>query len=145
MRKTSQEGIDLIKESEGCSIDAYSDGKCWAIGYGTTRIDGASIEEGMTISYQEAEEYLKNDLATAEAAVSKLVKVNLTDNQFAALVSFTYNLGSGSLQKSTLLKKLNSGNYAGASDEFDKWVYSNHKVLAGLVTRRQKEKALFLS
>ncbi len=143
--KTNQKGIELIKEAEGCRLEAYPDGKCFAVGYGTTRINGAPIEEGMTVSAQEAEEYLKQDLANAELDVARLVKVNLTSNQHAALVSFAHNLGGTNLRTSTLLKKLNSGDYAGAADEFDKWVYSNHKVLAGLVTRRQKEKALFLS
>ena len=143
--KTNQAGIDLIKEAEGCRLEAYSDGKCYAIGYGTTRIDGSPVEDGMTITAEEAEEYLKQDLATAEQDVARLVKVNLTSNQHAALVSFAHNLGGTNLHNSTLLKKLNSGDYAGAADEFDKWVYSNHKVLAGLVSRREKEKSLFLS
>jgi len=145
VRKTNESGKDLIKEAEGLRLEAYSDGKCWAVGFGTTLIDGEKVVEGMSVTQEEAERYLEQDIATAEAAVARYVKVNLTDNQFSALVSFTYNLGSGSLKESTLLKKLNKGDYAGAADEFGRWVYASGKVLGGLVNRRKKEMELFLS
>jgi len=143
--KTNGQGKKLIKESEGLRLTSYPDGGCLAIGYGTTRINGQPVAQGMTITLAEAEKYFEQDLAFFETGVAKYVKVPLTLNQFSALVSFSYNLGLGSLQKSTLLKKLNAGDYAGAADEFGRWVHAGGKVLQGLVTRRQREKELFLS
>lgn len=145
MRKTNERGKEIIKEAEGLRLEAYPDGKCWAVGFGTTAIDGEKVVEGMSVTQEDAERYLEQDIATAEAAVARYVKVNLTDNQFSALVSFTYNLGSGSLKESTLLKKLNKGDYAGAADEFGRWIYASGKVLDGLVKRRKTEMELFLS
>jgi GH24 family phage-related lysozyme (muramidase) len=145
VRKTNERGKEIIKEAEGLRLEAYPDGKAWAVGFGTTAIDGEKVVEGMSVTQEDAERYLEQDIATAEAAVARYVKVNLTYNQFSALVSFTYNLGSGSLKESTLLKKLNKGDYAGAADEFGRWIYAGGKVLAGLVKRRKTEMELFLS
>lgn len=144
--QTSNRGIELIKELEGCELRAY---ECVAgvltIGYGHT---GKDVTEGMTITQEKAETLLKDDLKKYEEAVEKYVKVEVNQNQFDALVSFVYNVGSGSFSKSTLLKKLNAGDYAGAAEQFLVWnkatVNGVKKELEGLTKRRQKERELFL-
>lgn len=99
----------------------------------------------MKITAAGADAILRADLVKFEQGVVKAVKVPLTQSQFDALVSFTFNLGPGSLGKSMLLHKLNAGDYTGAAAEFPKWNKSNGKVLAGLTRRRADEQALFLS
>lgn len=145
--QTSENGIALIKELEGCKLTAYQDSVgVWTIGYGWTQpVDGKPIRAGMTIKQETAERLLKTGLVSYESDVSRLVKVGLTQGQFDALVSFTYNLGSRSLSTSTLLRKLNAGDYAGAADEFLRWNKAGGKVLKGLTRRREAERALFLS
>jgi lysozyme len=137
----SETGIELIKKFEGCVLKAY---KCpagiWTIGYGHT----SGVKEGQTITKAQAKELLKQDLKQFEVGVNNLVNVPLNQNQFDALVSFCYNLGTGNLKNSTLLKLLNRGDYNGAAEQFDRWVYASGKKLAGLVTRRTAEKELFL-
>ncbi|KVJ11159.1 lysozyme [Enterobacter asburiae] len=145
--QTSEKGIALIKQFEGCKLTAYQDSVgVWTIGYGWTQpVDGKPIGAGMTIKQETAERLLKTGLVSYESDVSRLVKVGLTQGQFDALVSFTYNLGVRSLSTSTLLRKLNAGDYAGAADEFLRWNKAGGKVLNGLTRRREAERALFLS
>lgn len=145
--QTSEKGIALIKQFEGCKLTAYQDSVgVWTIGYGWTQpVDGKPIRAGMTIKQEAAERLLKTGLVSYESDVSRLVKVGLTQGQFDALVSFTYNLGARSLSTSTLLRKLNAGDYAGAADEFLRWNKAGGKVLNGLTRRREAERALFLS
>ncbi|MBE4892086.1 MULTISPECIES: lysozyme [Enterobacter cloacae complex] len=145
--QTSEKGIALIKEFEGCKLTAYQDSVgVWTIGYGWTQpVDGKPIRAGMTIKQETAEHLLKTGLVSYESDVSRLVKVGLTQGQFDALVSFTYNLGARSLSTSTLLRKLNAGDCAGAADEFLRWNKAGGKVLNGLTRRREAERALFLS
>ncbi|MGX8894001.1 lysozyme [Enterobacter cloacae] len=145
--QTSDKGIALLKEFEGCKLTAYQDSVgVWTIGYGWTQpVDGKPIRAGMTINQETAERLLKTGLVSYESDVSRLVKVGLTQGQFDALVSFTYNLGARSLSTSTLLRKLNAGDYAGAADEFLRWNKAGGKVLNGLSRRREAERALFLS
>lgn len=145
--QTSDKGIALIKQFEGCKLKAYQDSVgVWTIGYGWTQpVDGKPIRAGMTIKQETAERLLKTGLVSYESDVSRLVKVGLTQGQFDALVSFTYNLGTRSLSTSTLLRKLNAGDYAGAADEFLRWNKAGGKVLNGLTRRREAERALFLS
>ncbi|MGK3192499.1 lysozyme [Enterobacter soli] len=147
MMQTSDKGIALIKEFEGCKLTAYQDSVgVWTIGYGWTQpVDGKPIRAGITIKQETAERLLKTGLVSYESDVSRLVKVGLTQGQFDALVSFTYNLGALSLSTSTLLRKLNAGDYAGAADEFLRWNKAGGKVLNGLTRRREAERALFLS
>lgn len=143
---TGSKGIDLIKSFEGLKLNAYI---CPAgiptIGYGTTRVNSQPVQMGSVITESQAVDYLKADLQQFESAVNGAVKVPVTQNQFDALVSFTYNLGAGNLRSSTLLKKLNAGDYAGAADEFPKWNKAGGKELAGLTRRRNAERDLFLS
>ncbi|ENQ1070488.1 lysozyme [Enterobacter bugandensis] len=145
--QTSEKGIALIKQFEGCKLTAYQDSVgVWTIGYGWTQpVDGKPIRAGMTIKQETAERLLKTGLVSYESDVSRLVKVGLTQGQFDALVSFTYNLGARSLSTSTLLRKLNAGDYAGAADEFLRWNKAGGKILNGLTRRREAERALFLS
>lgn len=145
--QTSEKGIALIKQFEGCKLTAYQDSVgVWTIGYGWTQpVDGKPIRAGMTIKQETAERLLKTGLVSYESDVSRLVKVGLTQGQFDALVSFTYNLGARSLSTSTLLRKLNAGDYAGAADEFMRWNKAGGKVMNGLTRRREAERALFLS
>jgi lysozyme len=139
--KTLNVGIELIKKYEGCILKSY---KCpsgvWTIGYGHTN----GVKSGMQITKAQALDYLKQDLITFEKTVTNYVKVLLNQNQFNALVSFSFNCGSGASKTCTLLKKLNSSDYNGAANELHKWNKSNCKVLNGLVRRRQEEKELFL-
>ena len=131
----------MIKSFEGLRLRAYKDAVgVWTIGYGTTR----AVRPGMVITRQKAEEFLQNDLKRFEDAVNGAVKVRINDNQFAALVSFTYNVGSGALRSSTLLRLLNQGNIRGAADQFPRWNRAGGRVLAGLTRRRNAERALFL-
>lgn len=139
--KISKQGIELIKKYEGLRLKAY---KCpsniWTIGYGHTK----NVVKGMYITGKQAESFLKDDLKVFEEAVNSYVKVELNQNQFDALVSFSFNCGTGSLKKSTLLKKLNNKNYEEAANEFLRWNKSNGIVLEGLVKRRKEERELFL-
>ena len=145
--QTSDKGFALIKQFEGCKLTAYQDSVgVWTIGYGWTQpVDGKPLRAGMTIKQETAERLLKTGLVSYESDVSRLVKVDLTQGQFDALVSFTYNLGARSLSTSTLLRKLNASDYAGAADEFLRWNKAGGKVLNGLARRREAERALFLS
>jgi len=144
MKVTSKNGKDIIKKYEGFRAAAYV---CPAgvvtIGYGTTKINGNPVSENMKITTAEANVLLDEDLFIFEKHVNDLVKVDLTQNQFDALVSFVYNVGPGAFKKSTLLKKLNLEDYEGAANEFPRWNKANKKVLPGLTRRRATEKELF--
>lgn len=147
---TSEKGIRLIKQFEGCRLTAYPDprtgGDPWTIGYGWTHpVDGKPVKRGMTIDQATADRLLKTGLVGYENDVLKVAKVKLTQGQFDALVSFAYNVGSRAISTSTLLKKLNDGDIKGAADEFLRWNKAGGKVLNGLTRRREAERALFLS
>lgn len=143
----SKNGIELIKKFEGCRLTAYRDAVgVWTIGYGWTQpVDGRKIGEGMTISIEQAERLLRRGVVSYEHDVSKIVCVPLTQNQFDALVSLVYNIGPRALSTSTLIRKLNERNYAGAADEFLRWNRAGPNVLNGLARRREAERELFLS
>lgn len=145
--KTSQAGIDLIKQFEGCKLDAYQcPAGIWTIGYGTTRLpDGKAVREGLMITTQRAELLLQHALIEFERQVNRLITVEITQPMFDALVCFAYNVGAGNLSASTLLEKLNDGNFAGAANEFQRWNKANGKPMHGLNVRRKAEKELFLS
>ena len=143
--KISNNGLNLIKQFEGLRLNAYDDGVgVWTIGYGTIKYpNGVRVKRGDKITQAQADQYIANDVATFERAVNMLVNVPLNQNQFDALVSFTYNLGATNLSASTLLKKLNSKDYEGAAAEFPKWNKAGGKVMTGLVRRRKAEMELF--
>ncbi|WP_447781025.1 lysozyme [Pseudomonas plecoglossicida] len=139
--RTSQRGLSLIKSFEGLRLQAYQDSVgVWTIGYGTTR----GVKAGMKISKEQAERMLLNDVKRFEPEVQRLITVPLSQNQWDALMCFTYNLGAANLESSTLLRKLNAGDYAGAADQFCRWVKAGGKVLPGLVRRRAAERDMFL-
>lgn len=139
-RKTPPEAISLIQEFEGLKLIAYKcPGGIWTIGYGHT----GTAHPGMEITEEEAEALLRGDLLSAERAVSRLVKVRLTDGQFGVLVSFTFNVGIGNFQKSTLLKLLNRGWYEQVPAQLMRWNKSNGEVLGGLSRRRRAEGQLW--
>ncbi len=161
-RKLGKKGLDLIKSFESFVPSVYDDllppvrGKYreWnggavkgtlTVGYGHT--DAAKhplkIEHALKISQAKALEVLDVDLDECEEAVNRMVRVALTQGQFDALVSFTFNCGTGNLRKSSLLKKLNAGDYDGARACFDLYTRSKGKVLRGLVRRRDAEQALW--
>lgn len=138
--KTSQYGIDLIKHFEGCELKAY---KCpagvWTIGYGHTK----GVEPGDEWSEDHANHMLEVELEEYEGYVSKYVTAPLGQNQFDALVSWTYNLGGGNLSASTMLKVLNAGEYDEVPNQMLRWNKAGGKVLEGLTRRRQAEADMF--
>lgn len=138
--KISKNGLDLIKHFEGCELEAY---KCpagvWTIGYGHIK----TAVEGMTITQHQADDMLIEEMNEYEGYINNSVLVDLTQNQFDAMVSWVYNLGNGNLNASTLLKVLNSGDYAGVPAQMMRWNKAGGKVLEGLTRRRQAEADLF--
>jgi lysozyme len=148
-RKTSQAGIDLIQQWEGCFLTAYHGAAdrpgLLTIGYGHTDAAGPPrVTAGMTITKDEAVSILRNDLSGCEGSVERLVKVPLNDNQFAALVSFVFNVGEANFSKSSLLRKLNAGDYASVPSEMMKWTMANGKRVQGLANRRAAEGGLWV-
>lgn len=141
----SKAGIDLIKEFEGLRLEAYTcPAGIWTIGFGSITINGKPVIEGQTCTEEEAKNALKEHLKTSVYPALKKVKVELNQNQFDALCSFIYNIGSGAFGNSTLLKKLNKKDFVGASEQFGVWNKANGKALKGLTLRREKEKQLFI-
>ena len=140
--KISLEGLSLIKIFEGCKLEAY---KCsagvWTIGYGHT----TGVKEGDVCTQEEAEKLLRGDIFKFEEYVQDSVKVDLDQSQFDALVAWTFNLGPGNLRSSTMLKKLNNGEYESVPFEMRRWNKAGGKTLDGLIRRRQAESLLFES
>ena len=143
----SNKGVDLICEFEGKRLAAYDDGVgVWTIGFGTIKYpNGVRVKKGDTCTLDQAKEYMRHDLIEFEHTVNSSVKVPLNQNQFDALVSLAYNIGSNAFKSSTLVKKLNAGDYQGAADQFNVWINAGGKRMQGLVNRRDREKLLFLS
>lgn len=141
----SENLFNMVKEFEGFRANAYPDpgtgGEPWTIGYGHT----GGVRRGDVCDEAQADYWLRQDVKTAVSAVQDYVAVPVNQNQFDALVDFVYNVGSGNFAKSTLLKKLNAGDYEGAANEFPRWNKAGGKVMAGLTRRREAEKALFLT
>lgn len=147
-RRINAAGLAIIKEFEGLRLNAYlCPAQVWTIGWGHT---GPDVKRGMVISEGRAEQLLRDDLDRFEAAVQRLASV-VTDNQFSAMVSFAFNVGEDEdadtiaegLGDSTLLRKHNAGDFAGAAREFAKWNKAAGKVLPGLTRRRAMEAALY--
>ena len=138
--KTSQEGQALIKKFEGCELEAYQcSANVWTIGYGHT----AGVQEGDACTQEDAARMLAEDLEEFEGYVKEAVDVPLEQNEFDALVAWTYNLGPGSLRSSTMLKKLNDSKFEEVPSEMRRWNKSGGEVLDGLVRRREAEALLF--
>jgi lysozyme len=167
MRQINNSGLELIKRFEGIedgdpttvNLDPYvCPANVWTIGWGHSITyngrhltisndpvgDLARMLYPGGINMEQAEALLFSDTTRFALQVDKTVKVSLTDNQFSALVSFVFNVGIGNFMASTLLKRLNNGDYLGAADELPKWRRANGKILNGLVLRRSAERELFL-
>lgn len=137
----SQKGKDLIQSFEQCKLSAYQDQRgIWTIGWGHT----LGVVAYLTCSSKEADEWFDQDMLNAENGVNNTVKVPLDQNQFDALVSFTFNVGVGSEAHSTLLKLLNNGDLSGAAKQFLVWNHVNGVTNVGLTRRRKAEQALFM-
>jgi GH24 family phage-related lysozyme (muramidase) len=142
MRWLAELGLDLLKSFEQCRLSAYRDSVgIPTIGWGHT----AGVRMGDTCSQEQADNWLVGDVQAAVNACDANAPKNLTQNQFDALVVFTFNVGVGAEAHSTLLAKLKAGDIAGAADEFLKWNHAGGVVVDGLTRRRQAERALFLS
>ena len=156
----SENGAEFIKQFEGLRLTAYNDGTgVMTIGYGHT----GDVKAGETITQAQADSYFNADVKWAVDAVNNAVKVELQQNQFDALVSFTYNVGEGAFKSSTLLKDLNTGDYKSVPSQLDRWIYAGEKtgmlaefvrwahlgsgkeVSPVLMARREKEGKLFES
>jgi lysozyme len=139
----SDNGFALSKSFEGLRLTAYQDvGGVWTIGYGHT---GPNVRAGLTITQAEADALLRSDVEDAVTCVNRAVNVPITQNQFDALVDFCFNCGRGSLLQSTLLRKVNIGDFAGAAAQFALWDHAGGEVVEGLVKRRTAEAELFAS
>ena len=144
--EVNKAGKDLIKRFEGCKLKAY---KCpaglWTISWGLTFYpDGTRVKEGDVITQQQAEDYFNAIVDDFAKKVDALIKSNVSENNFSALVSFAYNVGMGNFQRSTLLRKVNANpKDPTIAAEFNKWVRANDRVLQGLVKRRKAEAKLY--
>lgn len=138
--KISENGLELIKHFEGCELEAY---QCaagvWTIGYGHTK----DVKVGDKITKAIADSLLAEEMHEYEGYVNNAVKVDLNQDQFDALVSWTYNLGGGNLNASTMLKVVNSGDFEGVPAQIKRWNKAGGKVLEGLIRRREAEANLF--
>jgi lysozyme len=140
LRRISPEGLAFIKQWEGLRTEAY---RCtagaWTIGYGHT----LGVTEGSQITESEAEKILMRDLSISEAGICREVRVELSDNQFAALVSWTFNVGINAMRKSSLVRKLNAGDYSAVPGELARWNKAKGVVVPGLSNRRAAEAGLW--
>jgi len=138
--KISKEGLSLIKKFEGCELEAY---KCaagvWTIGYGSTK----GVKEGDTLTEKETDSLLLHEMDEYEGYVLEAVEMPLSQHQFDAIVSWTFNLGPSNLNASTMLKVLNKGDYEDVPAQIKRWNKAGGKVLEGLVRRREAEALLF--
>jgi lysozyme len=139
-RRIADEALALIKRWEGLKLHSY---KCeagvWTVGYGHT----ATAQPDMVINEAQANLLLKKDLAQFEAAVERLVKVPLSDGQFGALVSWCFNVGESAASRSSLIRKLNKGDYDSVPGELARWNKVGNRILPGLSNRRAAEAGLW--
>lgn len=139
--KINDRGLAIVKKFEGLELRSYQDSVgVWTIGYGRTK----GVKKDQSCTEAQAEAWLREDLAQAEADVTRLITTPLSSNQFSALVSFTFNLGGKNLSTSTLRRLVNARDFAGAANQFLHWAHAGGKLLLGLQRRRQAERELFL-
>jgi len=137
----SDNGMNLTKQFEGLRLSAYADQVgVWTIGYGHT---GPGVHAALTITQDLADAFLASDVAGAVACVNRLVTSDINQNQFDAMVDFVFNLGCASLASSTLLRFVNTGDFADAAGQFQRWDHAGAVVVPGLLLRRQAEATLF--
>ena len=138
--KISEDGLELIKKFEGCETTAYQDSVgVWTIGFGHTK----GVEEGQTCSIEDAASMLADEMDEYEGYINNMVKVDLQQHEFDALVAWVYNLGPTNLGESTMLKVLNGGQFDRVPDEMNRWTRAGGEILEGLVRRRQAESLMF--
>ena len=138
--KISEEGISLIKKFEGCELRAYLDAvDVPTIAYGRTK----DVKIGDICTQQQAEDWLEEELVEYAGYVNEAVKVELTQPQFDSLVSWTYNLGPSNLNRSSMLRVLNTSDYDNVPEQIMRWNKAGGRVLAGLVRRREAEAEMF--
>ena len=138
--KISEDGLELIKKFEGCETTAYQDSVgVWTIGFGHTK----GVEKGQTCSIEDAESMLADEMDEYEGYINNMVKVDLQQHEFDALVAWVYNLGPTNLGESTMLKVLNGGQFDRVPDEMNRWTRAGGEILEGLVRRRQAESLMF--
>lgn len=145
--KMSNEGLELLKEHEGVRKEIYLDPIGLPTGGVGHLLKGEEVQKfpvGTPLSDEQVDEWLRQDIREAEEAVSELVTVELTQGQFDALVSFVFNVGSGNLKKSQLLRLINAGEYDLASNQFSRWVFAGGQRFRGLERRREDERNLFI-
>lgn len=141
--KLDQAGRHFIEQNEGLRLHVYHDsGDVLTIGYGHT---GKKVHLDMQITEEEADKLFSHDVEWAERAVNTYVTIEITQNQFNALVDFVFNLGANALHGSTLLRKLNAGDIVSAAGQFKLWCHVNHRVNNGVLARRKRNKELFLT
>lgn len=144
--KCNDKGLALIKSFESCKLKAYPDpatgGDPWTCGWGST---GSDIKKGVVWTQEQADSRFLSDVSKFESKLKSLLKIDINDNQFSALISLMYNIGSGNLGKSTLLRLVNKRDFSGAAAQFVRWNKAGGKEMAGLTRRRNAEKDLFLS
>jgi lysozyme len=140
--KTSPNGIDFIRHEEGCRLTAYQDQVgVWTIGVGHT---GREVKQGLVITQSDADTILRRDLTHFEECVDRAIHVpQITQGQFDAMVSLTFNIGAAGFESSTLVKKLNAGDIVGAGCEFVRWHKASGKPLEALLLRRAREMWVF--
>jgi lysozyme len=145
--KISEQGLELIRQFEGLRLNAYRDaGGIWTIGYGHTSAAGQPhVEQGMSITREEATRILARDAAQFANGVARRVHVEISQAQFDALVSFAYNVGLGNFERSSVLKAVNARDFAAVPRRLALWTKAVGKTLPGLVRRRAAEGALFQS
>jgi len=137
----SNAGLALTKSFEGLELTAYQDQVgVWTIGYGHT---GSGVHGGLVITQEQADQLLESDVAGSVACVNRAVTSDISQNQFDALVDFTFNLGCSTLLSSTLLRFVNAGDFAEAAPQFLRWDHAGGVVVPGLLRRRQQEMTLF--
>jgi len=137
----SPKGLALTEGFEGLRLMAYQDvAGVWTVGYGHT---GIGVRPGLVITQAEAQILLQSDIAASAACVNSAVCMMINQSQFDALVDFCFNVGRGNFLQSTLLRKLNAGDFSGATEQFDAWIYAGGKAVSGLVRRRQAEARIF--
>lgn len=145
--KTSPAGLDLIRRWEGCRLKAYRDSAgVWTIGYGLTSAAGiVQVYEGMVITQRQADDYLARALVKYEQAVEQAITRPMTQPQFDSMTSLCYNIGPGAFAGSTVARRFNAGDIAGAGEAFLMWTKAGGRELQGLVNRRHDERRLFLT
>lgn len=142
--KLNENGINLVKQFEGLSLNVYHDiAGFLTVGYGHKVLSSDDLRWGDQISQQTADDLLAKDLEIASNELKSVLKVELNENQFSALASFVYNLGINNLEHSHLLKMINANSLMAAASEFEKWDHSNGAVVPGLLRRRIAERDLF--